>query len=202
MGWCRLGIERDRLLQRGTHVHEILYEDLILDPTGEMMKVCRFLRIPFDRKMGSLEGSDCSAISASEHHTLVRGVTIVSSRSQAEVLPASFKRKIERYQALWREQHGDWPIFRRSQDSNVPRPLLLGRVYDKILYRLLRGWDLILIFIYFFAPLGLLKAYRELRRGPFQTFQDYARARVQQYNLRSHRSEEASGVNTQRRQST
>jgi hypothetical protein len=163
MGCFQLGIERDRLLQRGTQVHEILYEDLIGNPRGEMEKVCEFLGIPFDRKMISLKGADHSAISAGHHNALVKGETIVPSREQPKVLPESFERKIERYKVFWRRTHSDWPIFRLPQDGKISGPLLLERVYDRLVFRVLRRWRGSVLFIYCFAPLALLRGYRALR---------------------------------------
>ena len=138
MGCFRLGIERDRLLQRGVPVHDIFYEDLVRSPTDEMVKICEFLRIPFDCNMGSLEGSDRSAIGPGEFHALVRSQSIVSSRKQPEVLPVKLRTKIERYKVFWREKHSDWPIFRRSQEGSLRVPSLLERVYDQVIYRFLR----------------------------------------------------------------
>ena len=165
MGYLTLRIGCDRLLHRGIHVHEILYEDLIRNPTEEMMKICRFLGLPFDCNMGSLHGADRSAVPPVGHNDLAKGESIVSSRQQPEILSTNFKRKIERYKVFWREKHGDWPIFHLSQEINARKPLLLERVYDQFLYRLLRTWDLAVVFIFCFAPLGLLKAYRALSAG-------------------------------------
>jgi Sulfotransferase family len=165
MGYSRLKIGRDRLLHSGIRVHEIQYQDLVRDPTEEMMKICRFLGISFDGKMGSLHGADRSAVPPVGHNDLVKGENIVSSRQQPEALPINLKRKIERYEVFWREKYDDWPIFHPSQQMNVRKPRLMERVYDQLFYRLLRGWDLAVVFIYCFAPIGLLKAYRALSAG-------------------------------------
>ena len=205
MGCFQLRIERDRLSQRGIHVHEILYEDLVRRPTEEMMKVCRFLGIPFDGKMSTLLAADRSALTPYKHNVLVYGDTIVSSRDQPEVLPADLKRKIERYEVFWRAKHGDWPIFRCAQKSHVRKLLLLERLYDHLLYRLLQGWDLTVVFIYCFAPLQLLKAYRAFKAGIpyFSTWEDYVRALSQRYAdqiaLRS--GEAGTGVRPQQKHS-
>jgi hypothetical protein len=95
----------------------------------------------------------------------VKGEDIVSSQQQPEALPINLKRKIERYEVFWREKYDDWPIFHPPQQINVRKPPLLERVYDQLFYRLLRGWDLAVVFIYCFAPLALLKAYRALSAG-------------------------------------
>ena len=84
-----------------------------------------------------------------------------------------------RYTRFWREKRGDWPISLGSSEGNVRKPFLLERAYDQLLYRLLRSWDSMLVLIYCFAPLSLLKAYRALTvGGPYSTFLDYARART------------------------
>src|SRR5439155_27357355 len=81
-------------------------------------------------------------------------------RKQPEVLRVKFRRKIERYKSFWRQKHVDWAIFPPSEESNVTNPQLLERAYDQLLYRLLRSWDLFVVFVYCFSPVRLLTAYR------------------------------------------
>ncbi|MFZ0297339.1 MAG: sulfotransferase [Candidatus Sulfotelmatobacter sp.] len=160
LGCYRLGIERDRLLERGFPVHVLQYQDLIRTPADELMKVCTFLGIPFHSGMTSLENADRSAIMEGTHNTLVNGDRIVASRQQPEVLSARFGRKIERYKAFWRQKHVELAIFPPSVEGNLTNPPLVERAYDELLYRLLRSWDLFVVFVYCFGPVRLLTAYR------------------------------------------
>jgi len=160
LGCYRLEAERDRLLQRGVRVHVLQYQDLIRTPADELMKICSFLGIPFHPSMASLENADRSAVMEGAHNTLVRGESIVASRKQPEVLPVKFKRKIERYKSFWRQKHVEWAFFPPSEEGSLTKPPLLERAYDQLLYRLLRSWDLFVVFVYCFGPVRLLTAYR------------------------------------------
>ncbi|MFZ0277957.1 MAG: sulfotransferase [Candidatus Sulfotelmatobacter sp.] len=160
LGCYRLGIERDRLAQRGVPVHVLQYQDLICTPADELMKICSFLAIPFHSGMTSLENADRSAIMEGTHNTLVRGERIVASRRQPEVLPVGFRKKIERYKSLWRRGHVDLAIFPPSEEDNLTEPSLFERTCDELRYRLLRSWDSFVVFVYCFGPIRLLAAYR------------------------------------------
>jgi hypothetical protein len=160
LGCYRLGIERDRLVQRGVPVHVLQYRDLIGAPADELMKICSFLGIPFYSGMTSLQDADRSAIMEGTHNTLVRGEKIVASRQQPEVLPVGLKRKIERYKSLWRKGNIDLAKFPTSEEDNQNEPPRLERAFDELLYRLLRTWDSFVVFVYCFGPIRLLTAYR------------------------------------------
>ncbi len=160
LGCYRLGIERDRLVQRGVPVHVLQYRDLTRTPADELMKICSFLGIPFHSGMTSLQDADRSAIMEGTHNTLVRGERIVASRQQPEVLPAGLRRKIERYKNRWRQGHVDLAIFPPSGEDNLTEPRLFERVWDELLYRFLRSWDSFVVFVYCFGPIRLLAAYR------------------------------------------
>jgi Sulfotransferase family len=165
LGCYRLELERGRLLQRGVPIHVLQYQDLVRSPEDELMKICGFLGIPFHSNMASLENADRSAVMQGAHNTLVRGERIVASRQQPEVLPVRFGRKIERYKNLWRQKHVDWAIP-SAEESNLTKPSLLERAYDELLYRLLRTWDLFVVFVYCFGPVRLLTAYRAWKGNP------------------------------------
>ena len=166
LGSYRLQIERDRLLQCGARVHELQYQDLTRTPAEELMKICTFLGIPFHPSMTSLENADRSAVMEGSHNTLVRGETIVASRKRSEVLPARLRSKIERYKNLWRQQDVDGGTSPTAEESNLTKPTLLERAYDQLLYRFLRSWDSFVVFVYCFAPIKLLTAYRAWKGDP------------------------------------
>jgi hypothetical protein len=165
LGCYRLEVERGRLLQRGVPIHVLHYQDLVRTPEDELMKICTFLGIPFHSSMASLENADRSAVMQGAHNTLVRGEKIVASRKQPEVLPVNFGRKIERYKSFWRQKHVDWAIP-PAEESNLTKPSMLERGYDELLYRLLRTWDLLVVFVYCFGPVRLLTAYRAWKGNP------------------------------------
>ena len=158
LGSYQLQIERDRLVQRGAQVHELQYRDLTKTPVEELTKICTFLGIPFHPRMASLENADRSALMDGAHNNLVRGETIVASRKRAEVLPARLRNKIERYKNLWRQMDVGGATSNSSEESN--KPSLSERTYDQVLYRLLRRWDSFVVFVYCFAPIKWLAAYR------------------------------------------
>src|SRR5215831_7880651 len=97
-----LGTERlkeacEELKARQRLVYEVNYEDLISNTTGSMQGICKFLDIPFEARMTSLEGADRSAICPGECHTLVKKDKIVDQRRKQETLSPNMRGKIERY---------------------------------------------------------------------------------------------------------
>jgi LPS sulfotransferase NodH len=165
MGHKALKSECDLLMSRGVRVHQMQYEALVTDPASAMVGVCKFLGVPFVSPIASLEGSDRSAISEGKHHSLVKGERIVSSLERTEVLPADLKRKIERYVSFWREESGgEWPILSSPQNYNSAKPSLRERLLDRAIYRCLRTADSIVVFVYCYAPLWLLKRFRAFKR--------------------------------------
>jgi len=162
------GLERmkqdcDRLVSSGVSVHQINYEDLIYRPADLMQGICRFLAIPFEERMASLEGADRSAIYEGEHHEGVKSEKIAGKKRRPEVLPAALKRKIQCYTSSWRTQYrGAWPPASADlQDDPVKMPGVLERVKDRLLFRALRALDAAVVYVYCFAPLWLLGKYRE-----------------------------------------
>jgi hypothetical protein len=164
------GLERmkqdcDRLVSSGVSVHQINYEDLIYRPADLMQGICRFLAIPFEERMASLEGADRSAIYEGEHHEGVKSEKIAGKKRRPEVLPAALKRKIQCYTCSWRTQYrGAWPPASADlQDDPVKMPGVLERVKDRLLFRALRALDAAVVYVYCFAPLWLLGKYREVK---------------------------------------
>jgi len=154
----------DRLRASGIPIHEINYEVLVKEPAKVMSGVCQFLNIPFVRSIASLDGADRSAIYEGRHHALVNGENIVSTLDRSEVLPANLKKKIDRYVCLWRsETDGQWPfvLFPPAEDGR--KASLPERAIDGMLYRYFRAIDLLVVLIYCYAPLSILKRYRAAR---------------------------------------
>ncbi len=164
-GLERMKQECDRLVSRGVAVHQISYEDLIYRPADLMQEICRFLAIPFEERMASLEGADRSAIYEGEHHEGVKSQTIAGKKRRPEVLPAALKRKIQRYTSFWHTQYGrTWPPASAVlRDEPLKVPGTLERVKDRLLFRALRALDAAVVYVYCFAPLGLLGKYREAK---------------------------------------
>ena len=79
LGMEAMRIECNRLVRRGTRIHEMSYESLVRDPVETMEGICRFLEIPFVPQMASLEGADRSAIYEAGPHEMVRTQRIISS---------------------------------------------------------------------------------------------------------------------------
>jgi len=164
LGYKVLKTECDRLVSRGTRVHQMHYEALVKDPPGAMADVCTFLGLPFVPSVGSLEGADRSAIYEEKHHWLVKSERIVSSPDSSQILPAYLKRKIERYVSLWRAESGDmWPFLSSPQNSDSGKPSLRERLVDRAAYHWLRGFDFIVALVYCFAPFWLLRGIQAAR---------------------------------------
>ena len=167
LGYRQMKFERDRLLSAGMQVHEIHFENLVSDPERTMKGICEFLKISFDPQMCSLINADRSAVFNHDHHALVNSSRIVSSQDRPEVLPLPVKNKIARYTRLWKGEHaGQWPVYASNAEDDRSKPSQLERLRDRLLYRVLRTYDLGIIFIYCYAPMFLLRSYRSLKRQP------------------------------------
>lgn len=165
LGYHRMKVERDRLVAAGMNVYEIHYERLVSDTTGTMKGICEFLQIPFDPRMSSLKNADRSAVFDEGHHALVKSSEIVSSAERPDVLSSGVKSKIARYTRLWEEEYaGQWPVYSSADMSDQKKPSWVEREMDRLIYHLLRTYDLGIIFLYCFAPMSLLQRYRALKR--------------------------------------
>ena len=151
----------DALIARGIPVHQAQYEDLVNDPSKVMEEVCLFLNLEFDRRMVSLKDADRSAIYEAGHHEMVNSEKIVAGKKSPEVLPEGIRRKVLRYVSFWkRESAGAWPRFPETCGSHPGPMFSFERIADRILYRLLRGFDQAVVFIYSYIPMGMLRKYR------------------------------------------
>jgi hypothetical protein len=164
-GLERMKQECERLVSCGVSVHQINYEDLVCHSADLMQGICRFLAIPFEGRMTSLEGADRSAIYEGEHHEGVKSEKIAGKKRRPEVLPSALKTKIESYTAFWRTQYGGaWPPASADlQDEPAKLPGTLERLKDRLLFRALRALDAAVVYVYCFAPLWLLGKYREVK---------------------------------------
>ena len=153
----------DALVARGSHVHQLQYEELIRDTEANMRAICSFLDIPFDSKMTSLEGADRSAIFAADHHSMVKSEKIVVAEQRPEVLSQAVLGKIQRYVNLWkRESAGVWPIYPlTTQIEDEPSAFEMAR--DRIAFRWFSTWDEFVGNVFCVAPLAVLNAYRKFK---------------------------------------
>ena len=164
LGCRELKKQCDMLTSRRVPLHQIQYEEMVKDPGTAMMRVCRFLGIAFDAKMASLTNADRSAIYSAEHHAMVKGAKIDPSRQKEEVLSAALKSKIERYIGFWHKEYGGiWPAV-PVLDPSLPAAPWIERGFDRLRYRSLRAFDQAVLRLYCYAPLGLLRAYRKVKR--------------------------------------
>ncbi len=159
-GFHRMKRDCDLLAARGVPVHEIDYEVLIRQPSEVMQGICKFLEIPFEDGMTSLEGADRSTIYEGEHHEGVKSEKIREKVQRPEVLSPSFHEKIERYSSFWRKQYqGKRP--HSYQEKEMATPGIFERVIDQVVFRCLRMLDATVVGIYCFTPLSILAGYRK-----------------------------------------
>jgi hypothetical protein len=169
---CLLGCEAykqecDRLVSRGVPLYQLRYDDLVRDPEKTMRGICEFLEIPFDARMATLEGADRSTIDQAPQHELVRGNQIVAKAERKEVLSPELKLKIGRYMRLWKQEYGDgWLLLQGRTVEPGDLPSAWEQFKDRMQYRMFRKFDSMVVIIYSFAPLWLLKAYRASKRNP------------------------------------
>jgi LPS sulfotransferase NodH len=178
-GCHQMAMQGDRLKRRGIPVHEVRYEELTANPADELEKICRFLNVEYDPRMASLQGADRSALPPGEHNSLAAGEVILGRREKAEVLPARLKRKIDRYNNLWREKHTKWTLGAYANPAETGKPSWLPRWGDRALYRILRMLDLGVVFVYCFMPLRWLQAYRKMSGRDYElAWREYTRGQL------------------------
>lgn len=142
-------------------VHEINYEDLTSNTAKCMGDICRFLEIPFESQISSLEGADRSAICSGKHHELVRGDRVVRRDKDAIALPSSTQAKINRYIQLWKKQYqGRWPKYPIEPCQSVQPAGPVERCRDYITYRALLCWDKAIKLTYAAIPVGSARSLR------------------------------------------
>lgn len=158
----------DFLLSRGQPVCQITYEELTSDPAKVMQEVCRFLAIPYFDELANLRGADRSALPTdipAAHHSLLRGDEIVAT-PRPIVLDRAVRQKIERYVRLWKRRYKEeWPpvVVTDGDDGALPR--LRERIGDQVSYRAVRAFEHFRHVCYAYAPMAVLKSYRERRGG-------------------------------------
>jgi hypothetical protein len=138
----------DSLKAQRRLVHEVNYEDLTSNTSDCMRQMCKFLEIPFEDKIMSLDGSDRSAVRSGQHHALVRGERIVGQRKPVLVLAPALRTKIDRYICRWkRRYHGKWPKYPLDLPEGTRPPSSLELWRDRFTYQSQRVWDKIVIVI-------------------------------------------------------
>jgi len=161
LGYHEMKKQTDRLRQRGACLYELHYEDLVADPQRTLKSVCKFLEIPFDSQMTSLETADRSAIYDAQHHAGVKSKEIFASANREEVLSPSVKNKVQRYLSYWQRIYaGRWPVYPVAKNDSAKEAGFVERAVDAVIYRSLRVYDQAVVLLYCFAPLGLLRLYR------------------------------------------
>jgi hypothetical protein len=183
IGYRKMKLECDALVDRGIPLYQIQYEEMVLSPNIVMQGVCLFLQIPFDPCMASLAGADRSAIYEAPQHAGVKSERIGLDQPRKTVLPPELADKIARYVCYWKkESNGSWPIYPKSACETEPADLL-ERVSDEIYFRALRMMDRLTAFVYCYAPISILRPYRSAKSPPSGvTAQDTALSQASNQN--------------------
>jgi len=151
----------DALTAQGRPVHEISYEDLTKDPSSCMQQICRFLEIPFDERMATLDGADRSAIASGAHHLKIRGNRIVGQKARTEVLAPALQAKISRYICRWKQHHdGKWPRYPVELPKDVRQASRVELWLDLLFYKALLGRDSLVALTYAVVPLDVARGLR------------------------------------------
>jgi hypothetical protein len=165
LGFPRLKQQCDRLLEQGLPVHQINYEELVDDTEGVMRNICKFLEIPFDSRMTSLDEADVSAIYPEDHHSALRRESIRLMPERTSLLPAAIQRKIKRYICEWKEESGGtWPAYPAGIAVPEGKPRWTEKLADRTAYSCLRAYDHMVFVLYSLGPLWSLRQYRSLKR--------------------------------------
>jgi hypothetical protein len=157
--------QSDILRRRDVPVHVIQYEDLVRNPEAELRGICDFLGLPYDSRMASLATADRRGFYEGAHHQLAKGDRILAARLRDDVVPPSFKAKIDAYLSYWHDEYnGEWPVNPNPM-ARVPGPKASVRMADRLRFRFLRLLDDLTAAVYCWAPLGPLRRRRESKRA-------------------------------------
>jgi hypothetical protein len=152
----------DELKIRGRQVHEVNYEDLTSNTSESMRQICQFLKLPFEPRMTSLEGSDLTGLTRGQHHATVRSNRIAGPRKHMDIVPRPTAAKSERYICYWKERYGGkWPEYPVELPAGTLPASFLERCIDRFTYERLLLWDKLVIVIYAIMPLALARLWRE-----------------------------------------
>ncbi|HLX72501.1 MAG TPA: sulfotransferase [Verrucomicrobiae bacterium] len=156
----KLRRQRDRLLRMGRPVCEIDYEDLVSNTEKVLLALCDFLDLPFEPGITSLEGADSESTHSGEHHSLLRGGTIIS-KPRARVLNPEAEQKIGRYLCvLDPDNQRNWSGG-QAQNAQPEKPGWRERLSDYFLYSAYRSLDESKRLGFCLAPIKVVKRYRQ-----------------------------------------
>jgi hypothetical protein len=111
--------------------------------------------------MASLGTADRQGFYEGEHHQLAKSDRILAARSRADLVSAQFKEKIDVYLSFWRNKYnGEWPVYPKGIPNHAGLKAS-GRIADRLYFRLLRRFDDATAAVYCWAPIGLLRRYRQ-----------------------------------------
>jgi hypothetical protein len=167
----------DGLRSQGRAVFEINYEDLTSNTTQHMQQICKFLDLPFEPAIVSLEGADRSAIAGREreHHTLVQGNRIIPQRSNTEMVPPAMRAKIDRYICRWKERYeGEWPKYPQEVAAGTEPPTRIELWKDHVRNQSVMCWDTVVTLAYAATPIAVARMWRS-RPRPRGIAADYSR---------------------------
>jgi hypothetical protein len=166
LGYQVMRRQYQALVRQGAPIYAIHYEDLVRDTRGTMEGVCRFLQIPFEERVLTLENADRSATFEGEHHRSLRGDRIVAHDGRPEVLAGAFRDKIARYVRLWKRTEHGWIASRSLAAAEVEEPGIVERICDEAAYRYWKLFDHFTAVVYSFVPLAILQRYRNRPNSP------------------------------------
>lgn len=154
IGTERLREACDSLQAEGGAVHEVNYEDLISNTTQAMSDICKFLQIPFEPRITSLQGADRSAVSSGEHHAAVRG-DVIAAEKRAILVSPQMREKIARYVCRWKLRYGGaWPKYPLDLPDGTQPPGALELWQDRAAYHSFVARDKAVKMIYAAVPLA------------------------------------------------
>ena len=96
---------------------------------------------------------------------MVKGDEIVSDRGRPEVLAPVWRDKIARYRRFWQMRSSDCSACPSLETLRGPIPCIWERLRDRVEYRFWRVFDQCTAVAFSFAPIQVLKRYRE-RKAP------------------------------------
>jgi hypothetical protein len=153
--------QSDSLRRRGIPVHVLQYEDLVRNPATELRGICEFLGVPFQDGMASLGTADRRGFYDGAHHQLAKSDRILAARSHVDLVSAQFKEKIDAYLSFWHDKYnGEWPVYPKAIPEQA-RLKASERLADRVYFRMLRRFDDVTAAVYCWAPIRILRRYRQ-----------------------------------------
>lgn len=170
----RLIFYREQMIQQaaeleraGVQLCHVTYADLTEDTEETCRRICRFLKIEFDKKMLDLANADLSAVFPGPEHDHLRRGKIerqqFADETETKIIKPTVLKRLQRFGARWHRLQSRW-LGRQADVPAGPEPSVAERLYFKMTGAFFRAVDGGKRALFEFLPLTWLRTYRQTKK--------------------------------------